>query len=441
MADVLHPTAWSETDASNSSGTQPSFPENMPGKDVNNAARAMMGALKRWVNQICGTVTSTNVGNAYTISYGVAPEAGSPYNGQRFLWKANAANTGASTVIVNATGAKALKKIVAGAAVDLGSGDIGTNTFIDMIYSGALGWYIWLNAPLTATVIPDASNTVKGIIELATRAEVQAGGSALLGVVPDTLSSLLFKNTTPIPGASSITLGDGGYFEISGTSFSLATIAYTATSAPGRRALLKFTGAGGILVNGANLVLPGAANITVAAGDTCEVVLDSGSIYKVFNYERAAVLSSGSDVQLNKGADQSVISSTALVDCTDLAFTAKAGKTYDIELLLLITYASATGGGLRLMFLPSTSVASSRFLFMKGSDIAATVNDENSNCSVSEQNVFNPSSGETKPMILIKGIVKGGGSDSLIKLQFAQSASDADATTIKADSYLRYKER
>lgn len=42
------------------------------------------------------------------------------------------------------------------------------------------------------------------------------------------------------------------------------------------------------LTNGANLVLPGAANITTAAGDTMRVVYEGSSVWRIISYMRAA---------------------------------------------------------------------------------------------------------------------------------------------------------
>lgn len=441
MVDILNPTAWQEQDASNTSGSQPSFPELMPGKNVNDAARAMMGALKRWANQICGTKVTAGTASAYTVAYTQAPEA--LYTGQRFAIITHVACEATPTLNINALGAKAIRKIVGGVATDLAAGDIQANGILDLMYISSLNAFIWINPPPPTAGAP-ASPTEAGVIEISTRDEVQRGISSTVAVVPDTIGGILYKGAT-VAGGTSISLGDGGYFEISGAVFSATSIVFANTfSAFGRKATLKFVSAGGILVHSASLILPSAANITVAAGDTCDIVLESSGVYRVMNFSRASgqpVATVTNEIQVNKAADQSVTSSTALVDCTDLAFTVKAGKTYDIKMLLNITYANGTNGGFRGMFLPSVALASSYFLWLKGGDIAAPNSDENSSSSVSEQNVFATTSGELKSMILIEGVVKGGASDSLLKFQFAQSTSVAQATTVKADSYLRYRER
>ena len=441
MVDILNPTAWQEADAGNVSGSQPSFPELMPGKNVNDAARAMQGALKRWANQISATKITSGTAGAYTVAYTQAPEA--LYSGQRFAIIPHVACTAAPTLNINSLGAKTIRKISGGVATDLIAGEIQANGVLDLVYIASLNAFIWINPPPSAGA--SASPTEKGVIEIGTRDEVQRGTSALVAVVPDTIGGILYKGAG-IAGATSISLGDGGYFEISGTVFSATSIVFANSfSAFGRRAVLKFTSAGGILVNSASLILPTAANITVAAGDICEVVLESAGVYRVIHYARAngqqLATTTVGDVQLNKAADQAVTSSTTLVDAADLSFTAKANKTYDIEILLYATLASAGEGGIRVMIAASVALTSSRFLWMKGGDVAGSNSDENSNSQVNEQNVFSPTSTETKSMILIKGTVKAAGSDSVIKVQFAQVVADSSAVTLKADSYLRYRER
>ena len=52
--------------------------------------------------------------------------------------------------------------------------------------------------------------------------------------------------------------------------------------------LLRFTGAP-VLVHGASLVLPGAANLTAAPGDTCLATSDADGAWMVRAYQRAAI--------------------------------------------------------------------------------------------------------------------------------------------------------
>ena len=56
--------------------------------------------------------------------------------GGRYVFQADVANTGAATINLNALGAKALKKRVAGVATDLAANEIGAGQYVSMIYDG-----------------------------------------------------------------------------------------------------------------------------------------------------------------------------------------------------------------------------------------------------------------------------------------------------------------
>jgi hypothetical protein len=204
MADILHPTAWSEIDASNSSGTLPSFPENMPGKDVNNAARAMMGALKRWANQINATVVTTGTSSAYLASYAVSPDG--LYNGQRFLILAHATCSSAPTLNINSLGAKTIKKLSSGGIVAVNASDIGINTILDLVYIVALNQFLWINPPA-----PDTSGSSGGAIAISDVTGLQAALDAKATTVALTAATTT-ETQSPYSGAGPHTLvaGDAG---------------------------------------------------------------------------------------------------------------------------------------------------------------------------------------------------------------------------------------
>src|SRR4051794_24737087 len=97
---------WSETAASNSVAAPNGWPEGMQPSMVNDAAREMMGALKRWWNRdhASANVTVGGTANAITLTYSQAPAA--YVQGEKFAFKAAASNSGATTVNVNGLGAK-----------------------------------------------------------------------------------------------------------------------------------------------------------------------------------------------------------------------------------------------------------------------------------------------------------------------------------------------
>jgi hypothetical protein len=118
MADIAA-SNWSETDASNSTAAPDGFPEGMSPSGVNNGARAIMGANKRFWNKINAVKTTGGTTSAYTLTYDVAP--GAYYDGEIISFVVNAANAAAATINVNALGAVPLRlfagNLLAGALV------------------------------------------------------------------------------------------------------------------------------------------------------------------------------------------------------------------------------------------------------------------------------------------------------------------------------------
>lgn len=99
------------------------------------------------------------------------------------------------------------------------------------------------------------------------------------------LWELFTKKGADVASASIVTLGDGEYFHITGTT-TITDFDFT-TTWNGRRARLFFDGILTITHNATTLICPGAQNIITGPGDTCTVVVDSGDNVKITQYERA----------------------------------------------------------------------------------------------------------------------------------------------------------
>jgi hypothetical protein len=115
----------STTDASNNgAAANAGFPENMNPSSVNDAARALEGMIARLYADTNGSIITTGSGNAYVLA--AARTIASYAQGQVFMFEANHANTGASTLNVDSVGAKAIVKHndTALAAGDLEAGQI-----------------------------------------------------------------------------------------------------------------------------------------------------------------------------------------------------------------------------------------------------------------------------------------------------------------------------
>jgi hypothetical protein len=99
---------WSVTAGLNNSSPPDGWPEGMARSAVNDTAREMMAALARWYKDSIGTLTTAGGTTAYTLTTNSAYTA---LNDIPLLSiKANATNTGASTLAVDGLTAKNLTK-------------------------------------------------------------------------------------------------------------------------------------------------------------------------------------------------------------------------------------------------------------------------------------------------------------------------------------------
>ena len=108
------------------------------------------------------------------------------------------------------------------------------------------------------------------------------GGLPLSG---GTLSGALnFAQGSDVASASTVNLSTatGNYVHITGT-----TTITAITLAQGYQRIVEFTGIL-ILTNGANLILPGGANITTAAGDTAVFIGEASSVVRCVSYIKAS---------------------------------------------------------------------------------------------------------------------------------------------------------
>lgn len=102
---------------------------------------------------------------------------------------------------------------------------------------------------------------------------------AIQGILKTTISQ-----GSTITAASTITPGDGNYFEVSGST-GITAIGST-NSWNGREIVLKFSSTPA-LTHSSNLILPGSANITCAAGDVASFVQESSGTWRCSVFQKA----------------------------------------------------------------------------------------------------------------------------------------------------------
>jgi hypothetical protein len=124
-----------------------------------------------------------------------------------------------------------------------------------------------------------------GLVELATTTEVLTGTDTARAVTPDALAALWEKGSN-VASAGTISLGEGGFFHITGTT-TITDIDF-ATPKDGRTAFVTFDDSLTLTHNGISLILPGGANITTSAGDRAIFVQDASDNVICINYVRAS---------------------------------------------------------------------------------------------------------------------------------------------------------
>ena len=177
MSDIQN---WSTTAASNNSASPDGWPESMAPSGINNSARENMAALRRLYGDWNGALTSGGSSNAYTLSPNRTIAAYAA--GINFTFLANHANTGAATLNVSSLGAKDIRDRNGNA---LTGAEIASGGVVEVVYDNSSGYFRGTNLVAnSASSTPSASETVQGIVELATAAETLTGSSTSLALTP-----------------------------------------------------------------------------------------------------------------------------------------------------------------------------------------------------------------------------------------------------------------
>jgi hypothetical protein len=318
MPDFGNTAVFSQSDSANDSGTMPSWKGSAAPSTLDDAGRAFQAAATRqwyWTNI---TAIGTGSGSAHVLTYAVAPAA--LYHGQIYGWKAGFAGGGTDTLNINGLGAKGIKKDVGGTLTATSAGDIANGQRMLVAYDLPTDSFVWINwqgpAPTTYT---------GGVLTTATSMSGKAFSEAKGAAVASAATTDIW---TP---------ADGNFLHITGTT--TITSLGTAPQAGAERTVI-FDGALTLTHNATSLILPGAANITTAAGDRMIVRADTTANMIVVNYTKAsgvATVTPPSKVVIKKAADQSVASAT-LANDSDFTFSLAANKKYLVNLYLDCTH-------------------------------------------------------------------------------------------------------
>jgi hypothetical protein len=139
-----------------------------------------------------------------------------------------------------------------------------------------------------------ANGSGGGGFTAASTTEQLTGTESAKGSTPDSVAAL-WEQGADVASGGTISLGEGGYFFITGTT-TITDIDF-GTDKAGRKAWVKFAGALTLTHNASTLILPTGANITTAAGDTACFISEGSDVVRCVAYNRAtgaALVSGGS---------------------------------------------------------------------------------------------------------------------------------------------------
>ncbi|TGP28194.1 DUF2793 domain-containing protein [Mesorhizobium sp. M2D.F.Ca.ET.232.01.1.1] len=146
-------------------------------------------------------------------------------------------------------------------------------------------WTCTTNAPITVgSTSLSFAQFVSSSLSAASTTEVLTGTDTSKYATADSIAALWEKGSD-VASASTVSLGEGGFFHITGTT-TITDIDW-ATAKDGRPAYVIFDGALTLTHNATTLKLPGGANITTAAGDRAIFVQDNGDNVICIAYIRA----------------------------------------------------------------------------------------------------------------------------------------------------------
>lgn len=146
-------------------------------------------------------------------------------------------------------------------------------------------WVCTTNAPITLGTTPLTwADITPGSIITASATEQLTGTDSAKASTPDSVAAL-WEQGADVASAATVSLGEGGYFAITGTT-TITDIDFAIDKA-GRKAWVRFAGAL-TLTNGANLILPTGANIVTVAGDAACFVSEGADVVRCVAYTRAS---------------------------------------------------------------------------------------------------------------------------------------------------------
>lgn len=375
--------------------------------------------------------------DAITATFYPATVAADLEDGYTWIVEAAGANTVTTpTFNPDGTGALTIKK---NGAQALAVGDIrAAGHKLVLVYDKSGGHVELINPAIVA-----ATATIAGPVELATNAEALAMTDATRALTPANLAAIIGKGAD-VAGAGTITLGDGGLFNITGTGWTCADIDFTVAT-DGRPAVLRIEGSGTFTHNGTSMFINGGASIDVVANDVVQVWQDDGNnvfllVHKADGQSNAVT---GVWVENEKAADESIASDALLSMDADIRFFANANNIVAFEAVVFFSSATAADFKFGWDGPASPTLFSARVAYM-GPDSGTSFGpgqDTQGKWTAYETvgESINSSVFTAGGSIHIKGILHNGANASSCGFTWAQGTSNVGATTVHAGSWIKYK--
>lgn len=222
----------------------------------------------------------------------------------------------------------------------------------DTVYG--VGWNGDTTTAPSKNAVYDKIESLAGGFTAASTTEVLTGTDTTKGVTADALAAL-WEQGSDVASAGTISLGEGGYFNITGTT-TITDIDF-ATDKAGRKAWVKFAGALTLTHNASTLILPTGANITTAAGDTACFISEGTDAVRCVSYQRA----SGAALAGGSSGGWSVVETLTPSGVASINSEAWAGGSYKALRFTLFLTVSSDASTLSVRYKHNGSYKSSNY--------------------------------------------------------------------------------
>lgn len=261
---------WSTTAATNNTADPAvNWQEGQAPSSVNDSSRAMMASLAKWRDDLYG-LTTGGTSTAFTVTTNATYATAAAMSGAVFTIIPNATSGATPTLAVDGLTARALN-ISTGVAIPTGALKSGTPYLIKYVH--ATTEFIVLGAlsslSLPGNLVVTGTANVTGVTTL---------NDASIA------KTLTLKDGGDLASATSLTLGDGNFYNITGTT------ATTSIGTKGIGTVVKFraNAAWPITHHASNLILLTGASITCAAGDMMEFEEYASAQWRMTAFHRAS---------------------------------------------------------------------------------------------------------------------------------------------------------